>query len=233
MGTNACPWSCLGHHHTCVHGHFGFTNACPWSCLDHHHTCVQGHFGFPNACPWSCLGHHHTCVQGHFGFTNACPCSCRDHHLTCVQGHLGSPCVRTECLAPPNPACSHVLDPHDCPECDGLCVPDWWKPRLQPPGRWMSPPAPCHHRLLYNQASGGRPTFQLGLKGSAAQCQGPVCAPHHLTFPSDQVILQFSALKKLLIPDRKTVSKTRSLCVNCSLYAKYISFLVQETLFVL
>ena len=49
--------------------------------------------------------------------------------------------------------------------------------------------------------------------------------------PSDSPVFRIE--KKLLIPDRKTVSKTRSLCVTCSLYEKYTSFLVQETFFVL
>merc|ERR1712214_103640 len=180
----------LDHHLTRVQGHLSCTNACPWSLFDHHLTCVQGHLSCTNACPWSLLDHHLIGIQGHLSCTNAWPWKCLDCHLTCVRSqplHLasrsssaaepcsGTPCAWTEGLAPPNPTCSHVLDPHDCPQCDGLCLPDWWKPCLPPPGGCLSPPAPSHQRLLHNQASGGRPTFQPGLKGSATQCQGPVC----------------------------------------------------------
>merc|ERR1712155_253345 len=62
----------------------------------------------------------------------------------------GPPCVRIDCLAPPNPACPHVLGLNGGPGCDGVRVPDWWKPCLRSPGCWLSSPAPCHHRLLYN-----------------------------------------------------------------------------------
>merc|ERR1712240_942085 len=61
---------------------------------------------------------------------------------------MGTPCVRIDCLAPPNPACSHVLGLDGCPECDGVRVPDWWKPCLRSPGCWLSskatsvPPTP-------------------------------------------------------------------------------------------
>ena len=73
------------------------------------------------------------------------------------------------------------------------------------------------------------PHFTVLLKRKCSQCRPPVCAPHHLTYPSDQVIVLFSASKKLLTPDRKTVSKTLfSVCKLFSLCKIHHTFSTRD-----
>jgi hypothetical protein len=148
--------------------------------------------GPTNPYPCSSLCYNLSCAHGCLGSTSSDLCSVLDHHphleqplplnlvsssSSSAEPYPGTPCVRIDCMAPPDPACSNVLGSDGCPERDCVRVPVRWKPGMRSPGGWLPPSAPCHHRLLCNWASDCCPPSQLCLKGRAAQSKPPVCAP--------------------------------------------------------